>query len=764
MMSTLTFGDHHAHQQTPQPAAPTASRELLDGVMHGQPQHRHTPIGVAYPPQLVTVGGQKPGGSLALSDPSLFASSAAVRVGPQGFLSQSAGNAGAIHPSYLLHLQMQQQQQILLARQAAPMGNDGFAAGKVGALLAPSSRRGAPSPPTDGPAAPADGTLHRTVHVRFLPTTLKQGEFSNLCTACGDVIRVRICGNNIPSSDLSWIYGFVEFATAEGAQQMVAATGRTLGHNGKTALRMKVTMAKQPIIDRVFHDGDLAKGSTSTFGCGQYAAVTLQDAVYSYFSIVNKNNLAKNLQTIIGADAALEVGSSSAASKKRGLGGTFGGSAGEQQGSSDSDDAQSVTPSVASESPSLISSVTANISTSAIAAADGCASSLHTSVGGGGKPSAPRVVVGGPTGRPVPRAATSATLRTSVAAIADEYVLQRCYALLESTMRHGKLFALTRVQTNFFDGLAAIRSLQEALEQHTPFRLCLAAASRSFHAQLPETAKFAPLEHLLPPVTAAAGDACAAATGGLPPLRDAIAIAVTEVCVSMNLIALCLHALRGTLTDLVPFSNQIVEICLSAPFTTISPVTSATPIPTTTTGDADEDDDDSIQFLMKVVGDAQAFRTVEAAHGRQQQVRHHTFLCQALLAVGLATEGVNPLMARCVYNLCHLRTQVTLGLDSLPALRAVLHAPTVCLLPAVAPLLKAPLHSVRSQPQLVCAGHATSPFAEHFFNSWTPGAIAAIGSPPGDSGGSVAQRGADGLHDVGKLPPAHCAVPLPMRR
>lgn len=781
MMSTLTFGDHHAQQQTQQqPAAPTASRELLDGVMHGRPQQRQPPIGLAYPPQVVTVGGKPSGGGLALSDPSIFVGSAAVRVGPQHFLSQSAGNAAALHhPSQLHHLQQQQQQ-------AAPMGHRLPAAKVVGVLApAPSSRRGAPQPSShDSPPAPADGsTLHRTVHVRFLPTALKQGEFAALCTQCGDVVRVRICGNNIPTDDLSWIYGFVEFATADGAHAMVAATGRTLGHNGKTSLRIKVTMAKQPIIDRVFHDGDVLKGTTSTFGCGQYAAVTLQDAVYSYFSVVNKNNLAKNLQTIIGADAGAESGCSSAAgsSKKRGLAGGTIGAAGEH-GSSDSDDVQSVTPSVASESPSLMSSVTTNISTSAIAAADGFASSLHTSVVGSGKPAArvvappPVVTVGDPTGRPVPRvaiggsttatASATAALRTSVATIADEYVLQRCYTLLESAMRHGKLFAQTRVQTNFFDGLAAIRSLQEALEQHKPFRVCLAAASRSFHAQLPETAKFAPLEHLLLPASGAVAAGDATTAGGLLPLRDAIAIAVTEVCVTMNLIALCLHALRGTLADLVPFSNQILEICLSAPFTKIAPVPTTTT--STTAGDADEDD--SIQFLMKVVGDAQAFQTVEAAHGRQQQVRHHTFLCQALLAVGLATEGVNPLMARCVYNLCHLRMQTTLGIDSLPALRAVLHAPTVSLLPAVAPLLKAPLQNVRPQQlqQQPVTGSA-SPFAEHFFTSWTQGAIAAIGGPAGttvsdNSSLSMAHRGADGLHDVGKLPPAHCAVPLPMRR
>jgi hypothetical protein len=297
-------------------------------------------------------------------------------------------------------------------------------------------------------------------------------------------------------------------------------------------------------------------------------------------------------------------------------------------------------------------------------------------------------------------------------------------------MRHGRIFAQSKVQTSFFDGIAALRALHEALEQHRPFRHFLSSASKSFAAQLPDNAKLT-----------------SEGTSVAPLLREPIAVAVTELFVSMNLHALCMHVLRGTLADLVPFANQILEMCLNLPLRKIPQ-----PAPTgpgNSKNDDDDDEEDSIHFLMKVVGNEGVFSSVEAEHARQQQIRHQVFLCQSLVAVGLATEAVNPLMARCVYNLANLRMTTTLGIATVPSLREVLHSPSVCLLKIVGQQLKTPMPA------------ACGSYAEHYFLSWQAGGSAAA---PLSSAVPGAPRGADTVHEVGKLPPAHCAIQIPLRR
>lgn len=129
--------------------------------------------------------------------------------------------------------------------------------------------------------------LARTVHLRFLPTSMKQSELATICTECGEYLRVRICGNS--SNNQNWIYGFVEFATKEGAAALMRKSGMELSNgSGRPPLRLKCNNAKQPIVDRVFHDADTATNTPCIFGLGNFANRTLKDALDSYFNLKAK--------------------------------------------------------------------------------------------------------------------------------------------------------------------------------------------------------------------------------------------------------------------------------------------------------------------------------------------------------------------------------------------------------------------------------------------------------------------------------------------
>ncbi|KAG5471320.1 hypothetical protein LSCM1_01399 [Leishmania martiniquensis] len=129
--------------------------------------------------------------------------------------------------------------------------------------------------------------LARTVHLRFLPLTMLQSELGAICNECGEYLRVRICGNS--TNNQNWIYGFVEFATTAGAEAMMRRSGMELSNGpGRPPLRLKCNSAKQPIVDRVFHDADPATGSPCIFGLGNFAKRTLGDALESYYNLKEK--------------------------------------------------------------------------------------------------------------------------------------------------------------------------------------------------------------------------------------------------------------------------------------------------------------------------------------------------------------------------------------------------------------------------------------------------------------------------------------------
>lgn len=129
--------------------------------------------------------------------------------------------------------------------------------------------------------------LARTVHLRFLPLTMLQSELAEICIECGEYLRVRICGNS--TNNQNWIYGFVEFSTTAAAEAMMRRSGMEL-HNGpgRPPLRLKCNCAKQPIVDRVFHDADPATGNPCIFGLGNFAKRSLGDALESYYNLKEK--------------------------------------------------------------------------------------------------------------------------------------------------------------------------------------------------------------------------------------------------------------------------------------------------------------------------------------------------------------------------------------------------------------------------------------------------------------------------------------------
>ncbi|ESL11078.1 RNA-binding protein [Trypanosoma rangeli SC58] len=129
--------------------------------------------------------------------------------------------------------------------------------------------------------------LARTVHLRFLPTGMLQGELASLCAECGEYLRVRICGNATTAQN--WIYGFVEFADRQGAEKMLQRSGMELSNGpGKPPLRLKCNAAKQAIVDRVFHDANPPTKAACIFGSGNFAFRTLKEAVDSYYNLKRK--------------------------------------------------------------------------------------------------------------------------------------------------------------------------------------------------------------------------------------------------------------------------------------------------------------------------------------------------------------------------------------------------------------------------------------------------------------------------------------------
>ncbi|TPP42661.1 RNA recognition motif family protein [Leishmania donovani] len=120
--------------------------------------------------------------------------------------------------------------------------------------------------------------LARTVHLRCLPPFMKQRILADVFEDCGEYLRVRICGN--AATHQKWVYGFVEFATKDAAAKMTTYCGMELPNGpDKPPLRLKCSPSKQPILDCMAYDADVANGTPCGFGRGHLAECTLNDVL-----------------------------------------------------------------------------------------------------------------------------------------------------------------------------------------------------------------------------------------------------------------------------------------------------------------------------------------------------------------------------------------------------------------------------------------------------------------------------------------------------
>ncbi|KAG5471639.1 hypothetical protein LSCM4_03190 [Leishmania orientalis] len=120
--------------------------------------------------------------------------------------------------------------------------------------------------------------LARTVHLRCLPPFMKQKILADVFEDCGEYLRVRICGN--AATHQKWVYGFVEFASADAAAKMLTYSGMELPNGPeKPPLRLKCSPSKQPILDCMAYDADVVSGTPCGFGRGYLAECALNDAL-----------------------------------------------------------------------------------------------------------------------------------------------------------------------------------------------------------------------------------------------------------------------------------------------------------------------------------------------------------------------------------------------------------------------------------------------------------------------------------------------------
>ncbi|KAK7201903.1 RNA recognition motif (RRM, RBD, or RNP domain) [Novymonas esmeraldas] len=120
--------------------------------------------------------------------------------------------------------------------------------------------------------------LARTVHLRCLPPFMKQKILADVFDDCGEYLRVRICGN--AATHQKWVYGFVEFVSAEAASKMMTHCGMELPNGpDKPPLRLKCSPSKQPILDCMAYDADVMSSTPCGFGRGYLAECTLNDAL-----------------------------------------------------------------------------------------------------------------------------------------------------------------------------------------------------------------------------------------------------------------------------------------------------------------------------------------------------------------------------------------------------------------------------------------------------------------------------------------------------
>jgi len=111
----------------------------------------------------------------------------------------------------------------------------------------------------------------RTVYVTHIECAATEGELMQIFSACGKVLKVRLCGNPSQSTQ----FGFVEFEKSTEAQNLVQCEGKRIGK-----FCLHCSLSRNVIHDHDPSDADTKVGKDCTFGfnLGKVSATPLCDS------------------------------------------------------------------------------------------------------------------------------------------------------------------------------------------------------------------------------------------------------------------------------------------------------------------------------------------------------------------------------------------------------------------------------------------------------------------------------------------------------
>jgi len=150
---------------------------------------------------------------------------------------------------------------------------------------------------------PLDGTIfmeaeatakERTVYISQIDCTATEGQLMELFSACGTVMKVRLCGDPSKSTQ----YGFVEFEQVSGAKNLLRYDGQKFGKQKK---KLQCSLSRQTIRDHDPTDADSKRGKTCTFGEG------LQQGVFSTTPLSNSGVQQQKAVSNLSAKEMLET-------------------------------------------------------------------------------------------------------------------------------------------------------------------------------------------------------------------------------------------------------------------------------------------------------------------------------------------------------------------------------------------------------------------------------------------------------------------------
>lgn len=146
-----------------------------------------------------------------------------------------------------------------------------------------------------------------TVHVKFLPLTMTEGELMTLLSSFGPVARVRICNRD---KNTIWTYCFVEFLSRDAAARCVAhVTGVGVKDKEGASFELQAELAKFAIGDKQAQDYDVESGALCCFGNGPNRDRTLNaasEALAKATAVQAKNGAAGSAAAAAAASAAAD--------------------------------------------------------------------------------------------------------------------------------------------------------------------------------------------------------------------------------------------------------------------------------------------------------------------------------------------------------------------------------------------------------------------------------------------------------------------------